>query len=183
MLANKPTRFDRLSSNQHNPRCFPSIFIIRICLRLAMPIIKFVYTIPRLRLTLLLLLVAGFGAIASAQSERPLQSLNYRLAMSQPVSHLFEVTMEVELSGEATAKSLDFQMPRWSPGRYAVFDFAKNVQEFMAYKLNCAPRKDAPSALNCQFSSLPFERVDDQTWRGQTQGPPKAQLSDQVFGK
>src|ERR1051325_8022345 len=177
-----PTCFDSLSSNQDNPRCFPSVFIIRICLRLAMPIMKFVYTMLRLRLTLLLLLVAGIGVSVSAQSERPLQSLNFHLAMSRPVSHLFEVTMEVELSGDATPKSLDFQMPRWSPGRYAVFDFAKNVQEFMAYKLNCAPRKDAPSALNCQFSSLPFERVDDQTWRVQTQGPQKLTLSYEVFG-
>src|SRR6185295_14388450 len=136
----------------------------------------------RLRLPLLLLLVTGISGLTSAQSERPLQSLNYRLAMSRPASHLFEVTMEVELARDATAKSLDFQMPRWSPGRYAVFDFAKNVQEFNAYKMNCASRKDAPSALNCQVSYFPVERPDDQTWRVQTQGAQKLTVSYKVFG-
>ncbi len=46
--------------------------------------------------------------------------------MSRPQSHLFEVTIEIELP-ESAPESLDFQMAKWSPGRYAVFDFAKNV--------------------------------------------------------
>ena len=147
-----------------------------------MPIIKFISTRLRLRLPLLLLLVTGVGGFASAQSQRPLQSLSYHLAMSRPLSHLFEVTMDVELASDVTAKWLDFQMPRWSPGRYAVFDFAKNVQEFKAYTMNCAQRKDAPSSLNCQVSYFSVERPDDQTWRVQTQGGQKLTVSYKVFG-
>ena len=56
-------------------------------------------------------------------------SINYRLSMSRPVSHLFEVSIEVELPSDFKAESVSFQMPKWAPGRYAVFDFAKNVQE------------------------------------------------------
>src|SRR6266404_231157 len=67
-----------------------------------------------------------FG-VAAAQ-DQPLK-INYHLAMPHPNSHLFEVRIEVEAPREAEIDSLDFQMPKWSPGRYAVFDFAKNVQE------------------------------------------------------
>lgn len=137
-------------------------------------------TIPlrRAPLCCLLLLLSG---VASAQ-DPPLRSITYRLSMSRPVSHLFEVTIEVELPKDATARSLDFQMPKWSPGRYAVFDFAKNVQEVQAYTANCSPRSDAPSAVNCQVSSFPVKRVDDQTWRVQTQGTQKVTVSYKVFG-
>ena len=82
------------------------------------------------------------NAIAAAQ-QAPLRSINYRLSMSRPVSHLFEVTIEVELPEQGTPDSLDFQMPRWSPGRYAVFDFAKNVQEVYAASGICPPKQEA----------------------------------------
>jgi predicted metalloprotease with PDZ domain len=96
--------------------------------------------------------------VVSAQ-EQPLRSIAYRLSMSRPVSHLFEVSIEVELPQDSKAKSLDFQMAKWSPGRYAVFDFAKNVQEFQALGGIC------PRNAQCKMAPLPVSRVDDQTWR------------------
>src|ERR1043165_8685900 len=66
-----------------------------------------------------LLLLLAF--VAHAQ-DQPLK-LNYRLAMSQPSSHLFEVTIEGEAPPSWTAESLDFPMPKWSPARYAVLAF------------------------------------------------------------
>src|SRR5437016_860067 len=79
--------------------------------------------------------------------------------MSHPISHLFEVTIEVELPADPKSQSLDFQMPKWSPGRYAVFDFAKNVQEFRAVGGICPPK------TICDQPLLSITRVDDQTWR------------------
>src|SRR5215213_3869649 len=61
-----------------------------------------------------------------AAGQAPPAAITYRLTMSRPVSHLFEVKIEASLPENETAESLDFQMPRWSPGRYAIFDFAKN---------------------------------------------------------
>ena len=110
------------------------------------------------RLALLLSLLASLSAIAVAQSIEPLGSLTYHLAMSRPVSHLLEVTIEVTLAKDATARSMDFQMPKWSPGRYAVFDFAKNVQEVSA-------RKACPAGLDCTLANPTIARIDDQTWR------------------
>ena len=110
------------------------------------------------RLALLLSLLASVCIVAVAQQDQPLRAVTYHLGMSRPVSHLFEVTIEVELANDASGKSIDFQMPKWSPGRYAVFDFAKNVQEVSA-RLAC------PAGLDCTLANPPVSRVDDQTWR------------------
>src|SRR5438309_3282031 len=101
---------------------------------------------------LLVLLGVGFA------QDQPLK-INYRLGMSHPSSHLFEVTIEVGLPADTKTNSLEFQMPKWSPGRYAVFDFAKNVQEVRAAAGICPPDS------RCDMAMRPVTRVDDQTWR------------------
>ncbi|HYX28242.1 MAG TPA: PDZ domain-containing protein [Pyrinomonadaceae bacterium] len=115
----------------------------------------------RFKLAVLRLLATGFlvcsiTGVAFSQ-EQPLH-LKYWLGMSRPASHLFEVTIEVELPSDSNLRSLDFQMPKWSPGRYAVFDFAKNVQEVKA-------REACPAGLDCTMPDSAVTRVDDQTWR------------------
>ena len=102
----------------------------------------------------LLLLTISFTA---AGQDKPLK-IHYRLAMPHPSSHLFEVSVEVERPPDSNIDSLDFQMPKWSPGRYAVFDFAKNVQEVSA-------RNVCPPGLDCDLANPTITRVDDQTWR------------------
>lgn len=104
--------------------------------------------------------IAVFSSIAVAQ-ERPLKSITYQLSMSRPQSHLFEVQIIVELPEQLKDKPLQFQMAKWSPGRYGVFDFAKNVQEFRA---NGA-----------------VTRVDDQTWSVAPQGNTTLTASYKVF--
>jgi len=108
------------------------------------------------RIAFLSLLLLATSTAALAQ-DQPLH-IKYWLAMSHPNSHLFEVTIEVGLPADAKMGSLDFQMPKWSPGRYAVFDFAKNVQEAKA-------RAACPAGLDCIPINLRVTRVDDQTWR------------------
>jgi len=102
------------------------------------------------------LLLFSINCVCLAQ-EQPLH-IKYWLGMSRPVSHLFEVTIEVQLPSDPKLRSLDFQMPKWSPGRYAVFDFAKNVQEVKA-------REACPAGLDCTMPESQVTRVDDQTWR------------------
>lgn len=130
----------------------------------------------RLRLVFVVLVFAASSVATIAQQETPLRSITYRLAMSRPVSHLFEVTVEVELPEGAVPKSVDFQMPKWSPGRYAVFDFAKNVQEFRAFYGICDPRAD------CMLPRASVTRVDDQTWRVSTMNTHNLIVSYKVFG-
>jgi predicted metalloprotease with PDZ domain len=113
-----------------------------------------------------LLLALLFTLFAPAQSLSP-YGISYHLAMLHPGSHLFEVTIEISLPANEQSQSLDLQMPRWQPGRYSVADFAKNVQEFNAQSQN---------------KPLPWEKIDDQTWRIQRQGNRTITANYKVFG-
>ncbi len=132
---------------------------------------------------LLLLLVASFSAVVTARAQAPEAArankaapyrISYALSMPQPALHLFAVSITVEPT--ARAEWVELQMPRWSPGRYAVFDFAKNVQEVSAHN-TCAP------GVKCESVKLPVTRVDDQTWRVNTHDwPHPFTFSYKVFG-
>jgi len=117
------------------------------------------HTCPR-KLLIAIAVISILSSVAAAQ-EAPLKSITYNLSMPRPTSHLFEVAIAVELPDESTNKPVQFQMPKWSPGRYAVFDFAKNVQEFRA---------------NGQVT-----RVDDQTWSVTPNGANRIWVSYKVF--
>lgn len=119
------------------------------------------------RLVIALTFIAVFGGVAMAQ-EPPLKSITYRLSMSRPASHLFEVAILIELPEQLKDKPLLLQMAKWSPGRYGVFDFAKNVQEIRAVADNASPR--------------PVQRVDDQTWSVAPPGASRLTVSYKVFG-
>ncbi|MBI1941220.1 MAG: M61 family metallopeptidase [Acidobacteria bacterium] len=73
------------------------------------------------------------------------------MRLLRPTTHLLEIEIRAE---KVAGASLDFVMPAWSPGRYAIYDFAKNVQEFRAEGEAGEP--------------LPWEKVDKQTWRVET---------------
>jgi predicted metalloprotease with PDZ domain len=125
--------------------------------------------------TMLALLLVMSAAAFGQQQATPFNSISYHLSMSRPASHLFEVSIEVEQAG-SVSDTVDFQMPRWSPGRYAVFDFAKNVQEVRALSGICPP------GAQCKRAPLAVVRVDDQTWRVETRGSQNVTLSYKVFG-
>ncbi|MBA3441811.1 MAG: M61 family metallopeptidase [Pyrinomonadaceae bacterium] len=128
-------------------------------------------------LILCLCVVTAFGqtplqTAAPPQAAQIPYRITYRLSMPRPESHLFEVEIEVEAGGPV--EFMDFQMPRWSPGRYAVYDFAKNVQEFrggicQTFKVKC----EAVSAL--------VTRLDTQTWRVHMRKSQAVRVSYKIF--
>jgi predicted metalloprotease with PDZ domain len=72
----------------------------------------------------------------------------YTVRLPQPTTHLVEVEILVR---KVVTPALDMVIPAWAPGRYAIYDFAKSVQEF------------APRGSN--DDSLPWQKIDKQTWR------------------
>ncbi len=54
----------------------------------------------------------------------------YTIAMPDPHSHLFHVTIAVE---GIAADRLDLSLPGWTPGSYMIREYARHVQEFAAY--------------------------------------------------
>jgi len=90
---------------------------------------------------------AAAGQLVTPQAGENQLELSYALTMERPTTHLLQVEITVK---NVTGPVLRFAMPVWAPGRYAVYDFAKNVQEFSA------------SGANGQV--LPWTQPDKQTW-------------------
>lgn len=56
-------------------------------------------------------------------------TINYLVAMPQPETHLFEVSLQIV---NYSSPILDLRMPVWTPGSYLVREYAKNLQDFTA---------------------------------------------------
>jgi predicted metalloprotease with PDZ domain len=98
---------------------------------------------------LLLFLLAPLSCFAAsaATSTGPL-SLIYRLILLHPNTHLISVEITVK---NAPPSPVEFVMPAWSPGRYAIYNFAKNIQQF--------------EAIGASGQALPWTNTDKETWR------------------
>lgn len=127
----------------------------------------------RARLLVLLIFAAlPFSHARAQDTGAPAYKIAYRILMTDPESHLFDV--EVKVSGLKDAGYVDFQMPRWSPGRYAVFDFAKNVQDARAMG-RCAEGE------RCGSKGYDVKRLDTQTWRVGVPSGDELSFSYRVF--
>lgn len=60
-------------------------------------------------------------------------TIHYLVAMSQPETHLFEVTLQLV---DYSSPILDLKLPVWTPGSYLVREYAKNLQDFEAFAQN-----------------------------------------------
>ncbi|MBD1910991.1 MULTISPECIES: M61 family metallopeptidase [unclassified Leptolyngbya] len=89
--------------------------------------------------------------------------LHYRVAMSQPESHLFEITLEVR---GWRSPVLDLKMPVWTPGSYLVREYARHVQDF---------------AATAQQKPLPWSKVSKNHWRIDTNGTDEITISYRLF--
>lgn len=74
--------------------------------------------------------------------------IDYRLSVENAQEHLYRVEIAVKRNKN---RRLEFVMPAWSPGRYAIYDFARNVQEFAAETAKGEP--------------LAWRKLDKQTWQ------------------
>ncbi|NET56096.1 MAG: M61 family metallopeptidase [Symploca sp. SIO2E6] len=79
-------------------------------------------------------------------------AIHYQVAMPQPESHLFEVTLRVQGWQQGV---LDLKMPVWTPGSYLVREYAKHLQDFSA---NLGDGKQP----------LPWRKVSKNHWQVET---------------
>ena len=117
-------------------------------------------------LLLLCLTLGCTGGLRAAQGLTPPPlELAYTVRVDRPTTHLVDIEI---VARQVETANLKFVMPAWGPGRYAIYDFAKNVQEF--------------SAEGADDHPLPWIKLDKQTWRvdaGQAGGT--VQVHYQVF--
>ncbi|HKH92926.1 MAG TPA: hypothetical protein VKA54_14050 [Gemmatimonadaceae bacterium] len=109
------------------------------------------------------ILVALSLLVAQSVAAQPLR-ISYRLAMPDPASHLYDVSIDVD---GARGPTLPLQLPVWSPGRYAKMDFARNVQEFRA--------------TDGGGRALRWDKTDGSRWVVQTGGARSVRLRYRVF--
>jgi predicted metalloprotease with PDZ domain len=76
----------------------------------------------------------------------------YQVAMPQPNSHYFEVTLTVE---NWQLPQLNLKMPAWTPGSYLIREYVRHLQDFAAYQET--PQK-----------SLSYQKIAKNHWCIQT---------------
>lgn len=72
--------------------------------------------------------------------------ITYTIAMPEPHSHLYHVSVEVDAPG---GPELDLVLPGWTPGSYMLREFARHVQEFSASDGAGAPLPWRKTAKDC----------------------------------
>ena len=126
------------------------------------------------RLVIACALVVACVAPAAAQQQAGPNAyrITYDVGLTRRVAHLFDV--EIKIERPAGGGEIEFQMPRWSPGRYSIYDFAKNVQDVRATG-RCGP------AERCASREYPVRRVDAHTWGVAANDSPEIRLTYRVF--
>jgi len=88
--------------------------------------------------------------------------IRYSISMPQPWDHYFD--LQINLNG-LDRETVDLQMPAWSPGRYSIRNFSRNVRDFSA-------RAREP---------LPVKKIDKQTWRIEAKDAQSMDVSYKVY--
>ncbi|MGF1588833.1 MAG: M61 family metallopeptidase [Pleurocapsa sp.] len=103
-------------------------------------------------------------AIRQPKPTNKTATIFYQVAMSQPASHLFEVTLQVNNWQSAT---LDLKMPVWTPGSYLIREYARHLQDF--------------SAQDHQGKSLPSKKLGKNYWQVATAGVAQIKVSYRIY--
>ncbi len=69
-------------------------------------------------------------AIRQPQPNKATAKIFYRVAMPEPTSHLFEVTLRVS---NWQKNILDLKIPVWTPGSYLIREYARNIWDLAAF--------------------------------------------------
>jgi len=109
-----------------------------------------------------LILLASIGMSANALPSR----VDYTLAMPDPSSHLFHVTMTID-DLPPGGEYVDLTMPVWRPGRYVILDLPGGVITF--------------GAGDGDGKDLRWRKTDKSTWRVFTGGAAKLTARYTVF--
>ena len=103
-------------------------------------------------------------AIRQPQPTNKSATLFYQVAMSQPASHLFEVTLQVN---NWQSEILDLKMPVWTPGSYLVREYARHIQDFVAE--------------DSRGEALVSQKVSKNHWQVTTNENSKLKISYRVY--
>jgi len=101
--------------------------------------------------------------IPKSSLQRTAPKIQFQVAMPQPSSHLFEVSLQV--SGWS-APIIDLKLPVWTPGSYLVREYAKHLQDFSVQAGNRV---------------LPWRKVGKNHWQVGTNGVAEITVCYRMF--
>ncbi|MGH7998779.1 MAG: M61 family metallopeptidase [Brasilonema sp.] len=90
-------------------------------------------------------------------------TIYYQVAMPQPETHLFEVTLRLV---DYSSPILDLKLPVWTPGSYLVREYAKHLQDFAAFT------NDKP---------LSWQKISKNHWQVETSYVPEVIIHYRIF--
>lgn len=90
-------------------------------------------------------------------------TIHYLVAMSQPETHLFEVTLRLV---NYLSPILDLKLPVWTPGSYLVREYAKNLQDFVAF---------------AEHKPLPWRKISKNHWQVDKIGVSELTVRYRIF--
>lgn len=94
---------------------------------------------------------------------RTAPSIHYQVAMSQPETHLFEVSLYLHWQFSV----LDLKLPVWTPGSYLVREYAKHLQDF--------------SAQTSDHQSLTWQKLSKNHWQVETSDISQITVRYRIF--
>jgi len=104
-------------------------------------------------------------AIENPEKIQAETTMFYQVEMSQPTSHLFEVTLHLDNWQE---EQLNLKMPVWTPGSYLVREYARHLQDFVA--------EDSSSK-----KSLSSQKISKNHWQIVTENISKITVKYRVY--
>lgn len=90
-------------------------------------------------------------------------AITYTIAMPQPHTHLFHVTMWI---GALAGDTLNVALPVWTPGSYMVREYARHIQEFSA---------------EVGGREVPWRKLDKSTWQIDISGAEAVEVRYKVY--
>jgi len=103
------------------------------------------------------------AAPAQMASTGPAYHIAYRVGIANPDEHRYDIEIQVS---DVASKSVELQLPIWSPGRYAPFFFARNLTGL---------------SITSGSRALPVDRPDGSLWRVNTAGVSSFTVRYHVF--
>jgi predicted metalloprotease with PDZ domain len=101
--------------------------------------------------------------------------MQYQVAMPQPESHLFEVTLQVR---GWSLKLLDLKMPVWTPGSYLVREYARHLQDFTVSQGQVAQSDESDES---DESKLTWRKCSKNHWQIETGGASEITVRYRIF--
>jgi predicted metalloprotease with PDZ domain len=95
----------------------------------------------------------------------------FHVAMPQPQTHLFEVTLRVT---NCLPPVLDLKFPVWTPGSYLVREYARNLQDFTVFATERNGTKSAEKSLS-------WHKVSKNHWQVDTNNSTEVTIKYRIF--